>query len=459
MKKTIDISLLIFFHHEGLIAIPSLKSALQAKAFAKEYNITVEIIVLLDCPSQDTKLVIKKYENKINKIQEVTCANPGTARSLGIKMTKGRYVALLDGDDLISKNWLFEAYLLAKKHNQVIIHPEVNLYFGSSPFIFRHQPQHELKTKFFLFEGNPWTSLSFAKRSIYIKFPYRASAYGHEDWQWNCDTLGHGIDHIIAKNTVHFIRQKRIGSEMLGTRFRLFVTMQSVLSHVKPFFQNKKEMKILKTHQIKSVKNHLLALVSDKVKDVQTYDGLLSKIQVKKSQVFLGPDFPGIGLGEMIAKIMSLLPKKPHHLILSDLITQADIQQYQDQTKPTLFIVESSSIKKTSYKKQGNLLIIKFSKNNKPISFLEKLIIFFIIQYQPKYIVNIGSVTLDAIFEKYDVLIPNKCQLLLKVMGRHLNSDTWPFEGYARYHDRLNKIVFESSLIQNVFNNYYTGSI
>lgn len=459
MRKVIDISLLISFHHEGLIGIPTLKSAFQAKDFAEKNNISVEIVAILDCPSNDTKMLIQKHKNQIDKIKEVTCADPGMTRTLGMKITKGHYVALLDGDDLISKNWLYEAYQLAKTSKKIIVHPEVNLYFGSNPFIFRHQPQHELKTKFFLFEANLWTSLSFAKRSVYMKFPYKACPHGHEDWEWNCDTLGHGIDHVIAKNTVHFIRQKRVGSKMMtGHLFRYFITLPSTLSETKAFFQNKKEVKALKSDQIKGVKNHLLALIAEKIKDVKKFDGILNKISLKKLTVLLGPDFPGIGLGEMIAKIMSLLPKKPRNLILSDQITKTDITHYQNQSVVTLFIVESNNAKRTLFKKYGNLLVVQFSKNGKPTTFLERLIIFFIVQYQPKHILNIGSITMDLIFELYSVLIPNKSQLSVSVMKRHLSNEKWPFTGYASYHNRLDKIMFESAHAQNIFNAYYEGA-
>jgi len=451
-----DISLIITLHNEDLIAIPTLKSALQSAKFAQKKGISVEIIASLDRPSQTTKTVIQNNKFIFSKVVTVDYGDLSQSRNHAIKIATGSYIAILDADDLISENWLFEAFQLAHHNIDVIIHPEANLYFGRDSYIYRHRPQHEMKTYLEMFDTNPWTALSFGKRSIFLKFPYEKNSinrgYGYEDWLWNCETLASNINHIIAPDTVHFIRQKRKNSLVLKSFFSNCIIKKSKLSNIQPLYRDERDIVLLTEEKINGIKARLLKLVKNKLDDVIEFDGLLSKLKLKfPMNISLGP--PIIGIGEAFAKIMTLLRTSPDELVICDEIISSELKKHELKSTSTLLITESI-IDETIYKKYNNLLVVQFS-NKLPQNFLERFITDFIEQYKPKKIINNGSISGDMIYEKYSELLHNTCLIELNVMHRHLTNDRWPFIGYPHYASLLNQLTFEDQATCDIFNAFY----
>ena len=105
----------------------------------------IEIIVIDDCSLDNTTEVMEKYMKKDNRIKYIkNQSNKGkiASRSEGVKIAKGNYVLLIDGDDsLIHKNILYNSFTIAKianldnlKHiknynNRIIFQPELTFKF------------------------------------------------------------------------------------------------------------------------------------------------------------------------------------------------------------------------------------------------------------------------------------------------------------------------------------------
>ena len=105
----------------------------------------IEIIVIDDCSLDNTTEVMEKYMKKNNRIKYIkNQSNKGkiASRSEGVKIAKGNYVLLIDGDDsLIHKNILYNSFTIAKianldnlKHiknynNRIIFQPELTFKF------------------------------------------------------------------------------------------------------------------------------------------------------------------------------------------------------------------------------------------------------------------------------------------------------------------------------------------
>ncbi len=205
----IDVSVLITAHREGALLYRTLKSALRACAEASPLR--TEIVLVLDRADGPTHKVAQSFTEL--GVIEVDFGDPGLARNFAAQKARGAFVALLDGDDLFSKNWLAAAHQIAMRAPDAVYHPEVNLIFGEQ-FLAQVQVDAAVDplTSLDLIEFNHWSALSFLKRELYLKNPYGASrtsqGYGFEDWYWNAHIVAQGFLHRVVPQTAHFIRRR-----------------------------------------------------------------------------------------------------------------------------------------------------------------------------------------------------------------------------------------------------------
>ena len=76
-----------------------------------------EIIIVNDECSDGSRLILKEIANKDSRIRVINNKNnlgPGLSRNVGIKKSKGKYIFLLDGDDLFLKDKI--TYILNNKN-------------------------------------------------------------------------------------------------------------------------------------------------------------------------------------------------------------------------------------------------------------------------------------------------------------------------------------------------------
>ncbi|MGU3329400.1 glycosyltransferase family 2 protein [Methylobacterium mesophilicum] len=213
-----QISCIVTLHSEGYLAHRTIKSIMAAVKYAKEFaDIDSEIIIVADNPSNTTELYINQELLEIARVFYVKKKDPGLSRNHGIEQARGDYIAILDGDDLISKNWLAEAYALASRSDNYVVHPEYNIFFGAERRFLRHIDQESIAfDPSRLLLENFWSALSFSKRETYESVKYEHAhlddGLGYEDWHWNCEVIALGFIHKVAVNTKHFIRLKKVGS-------------------------------------------------------------------------------------------------------------------------------------------------------------------------------------------------------------------------------------------------------
>jgi glycosyltransferase involved in cell wall biosynthesis len=216
-----DISAVLTCHREGLLLGPAIASFQDAIKAARTDQISVEALVVIDRGDHLTKSIIKNFidpELEL-KIQETDYGDPGQTRNAAVEIAKGDYVSFLDGDDLWSYNWLAKSlqFSLAQV-GPVIAHSEVNVVFGGAQQMWWHADSESSDFELdYLHVGNYWDAMCFTERKIMLQFPFRANnlnqGFGHEDWHWNCLTLGCGIPHRPVPETVHFKRRRK-GSQM-----------------------------------------------------------------------------------------------------------------------------------------------------------------------------------------------------------------------------------------------------
>lgn len=207
-----DITCVVNLHREGYLAHRTLRSVERAASHATQAGLTIEVLVVCDCPDAPTQELLARAWRHF-RVDFVNHGDLGLARNHAVSLARGLYVGFVDGDDLISENWLVAAWTFGQENARFIMHPAIHVVFDQCQSIFRHPNQSAdvFRNGALAFE-NFWSALSFARRAVYLDSPYVShplgAGYGFEDWYFNCQTIAAGYRHRAVPLTAHFIRSK-----------------------------------------------------------------------------------------------------------------------------------------------------------------------------------------------------------------------------------------------------------
>jgi hypothetical protein len=224
----IDVSLVLTFHDEGADAARTMACVRRSIVRLAERALRAEVICVLDMPDQATRAcVLPIAEWQGWTAIETAFGDPGLARNAGIAESAGRFIAIQDGDDYMSRDWLVRAYLAGiVAARPVVLHPEYVLAFGASNQFFQHLATSEPA---FQADGllmfNPWKVQVVAPREVFIEVAYLPRRHGgarfvFEDWHWHCETLGRGIGHQIVPGTAILYRASDSGMNTRDLKMR-----------------------------------------------------------------------------------------------------------------------------------------------------------------------------------------------------------------------------------------------
>jgi glycosyltransferase involved in cell wall biosynthesis len=218
----VDISAVLTLHSEGLLAHRTLKSITRAMRYAQERGLVVELVIVLDSSDEATEAYLRRspFARSAARILSTRFSDSGPARNAGIQEARGRFVAIFDGDDLWSENWIFRAHQLAHVNPRYVVHPEMQVTFGregTGGILYNYQMDQQLtqvRLSSLLF-ANLWAIACVAPRQTFIDVPYaptsEQSGFGYEDWHWNCELVAHGFIHKTAPRTALFYRSRQEG--------------------------------------------------------------------------------------------------------------------------------------------------------------------------------------------------------------------------------------------------------
>lgn len=139
----------------------------------------IEIIVINDGSTDDSKNIIEEYSCKYKNIVFIDQENKGIGktRNIGIKKATGEYITFVDSDDYIKENMLEEYYKYARKHNFDLVIGSYIKKINNKEIIFENNKfkTGNVKTTpqiLYLIEYGPWAKLykheMLIKNNIYF---------------------------------------------------------------------------------------------------------------------------------------------------------------------------------------------------------------------------------------------------------------------------------------------------
>lgn len=212
--RTAGLSVIVTAHREGSLLAATLNSLSSAAEFAP---FDCSLVVVLDNADELTRRTAHRFASRSEwasvSFYDVSIGETGGSRRFGISKADTDYLALVDGDDLFSRNYLAESMGELQRRPGSLVHPEYVLNFGAREFVWRICPSDEgCRTYLDLIEFNLWPASVVGERSTFLKYPYPElppdSGFGPEDWFWNISTLADGVAHLVARKTVCFYRVK-----------------------------------------------------------------------------------------------------------------------------------------------------------------------------------------------------------------------------------------------------------
>lgn len=200
-----------------------------------------EIIVIDDGSTDQTGVFIDKYASVPN-IRIVHKANAGLSatRNLGIRMAKGEFIVLLDGDDWLTKDALatLSPYL---EGNDVVAFP-MNYYYDEHK---QHIKLHGLQTQKYsqtdflrITLGNGQFNIIPAQKKIYRKTFLQSHKIEfvegilHEDNPFFIDVMSHLKEIVFVDKPIYNYRQNREGSITAQCTIRNFDGVIKGVQHI-----------------------------------------------------------------------------------------------------------------------------------------------------------------------------------------------------------------------------------
>ncbi len=211
----VELSLIATFCHEGITAYKTILNIKQLIQPFEEQGISYEVILHADNGDEATLAVLRRQSSDPHfRLYENHFGNPSDSRNFCVKEAHGRYISIIDGDDIISARWLIDGYQILEKAapEPLILHVEYNITFGLAepePRLWRmSDSRSDDEDTISMFTRNRWSAGTILPHETALKYPYKRSdhGYGYEDWVFNMDTRHAGIKHKVVPHSVQFYR-------------------------------------------------------------------------------------------------------------------------------------------------------------------------------------------------------------------------------------------------------------
>ncbi len=210
-----DLSVIVTFHREGLLAHPALVSIQRAIQRAGQAGFACEAILTLDRPDDLTREIVEGWKGFEARILTFQAGDVARVRNAAIAAAQGEFVAILDGDDLCGSEWLHTAIRHAHDNpGRSVWRPELVLQFERFGQIWAPRELDEQDETLKVADSGCWPAYCVIRRDLALEVPYPPidGKFPFEDWAWSIAIVEAGIVNRIVPGTGLAYRGKRQGS-------------------------------------------------------------------------------------------------------------------------------------------------------------------------------------------------------------------------------------------------------
>ena len=215
----IDVSINITAHKEGDYLFRTLRSIYRnINCLLEGSDAQVEVNIGLDNADEITEQIARNFakENKKLNVQifKNSFGDVAVHRNFLIEKSKGTYIAVYDGDDFMSENYLLDAYNEAQKHTEPAVYcAKWLIMFGEHPATVLHHIRSTQDPEFdpvSCYEYNAFPIQLFVHRDVYKKISYQPNQniYGSEDFNFNLNVQASGYEIYTLPEVLYYYREK-----------------------------------------------------------------------------------------------------------------------------------------------------------------------------------------------------------------------------------------------------------
>lgn len=206
----------------------------------------IEIILVDDGSPDECPVICDNYEKKDTRIRVIHKENEGLgyARNSGISIAKGKYIAFVDSDDYVSKEFLEELYVLAESN-------DADACIGGNTSVMKQgiiQYPHE------------YAGTVFSKKEIVEKLLPTMLGYKYDGTGYSGMSVWRGIYRrdVIDKNEIKFPSERQYISEDVVFDLLLYPKMEKVvISNTVSYFYCYNGASLTKTYNPKRFEKYI----------------------------------------------------------------------------------------------------------------------------------------------------------------------------------------------------------